>query len=312
MSKSTTNGPVYKWGEVKDKILKGVSYTPGSPFNYRHQLRIKVTTSTLIYTFWDFAKCVHSGQIQGTETAIWEELNSELNRQSLLQIPCVSVSVSVWNDMSVLLRPENSSTVPLDTLNRALREQPDKIRKDLQVNGVYGFTAMPCDASKLFIFGIPLGYAIKGALARFPKDWIKVAWFGPTATPLMAHFNAGLTQNLYHTILLQNTAISLMIQSGKLKFLQQDKALVEAQPISQNSISRIKGVYSYFSPGDIKHFIHPLEASNTYAATLRTCIQALNVTTDVQIIPSLKIKLAGIPDDVQLQDMFPTGLPWQA
>ena len=157
-------------------MLKGASYALGNPFNYRHQLRIKVSSNSLIYTFWDFTKCVHSGLIQGTEPGIWEEFSSELHRRNVSQIPCVSVCISVWSDMPMLLRPESNASVPLDMVNRALREQPDKIRRDLQANGIYSFTAMPCDTSRLFIFGVPLGYVLKGALSKFPEEWAKVAW----------------------------------------------------------------------------------------------------------------------------------------
>ena len=186
MSKNAVKGPAYRWSEVREKVLKGASYALGNPFNYRHQLRIKVSSNSLIYTFWDFTKCVHSGLIQGTEPGIWEEFSSELHRRNVSQIPCVSVCISVWSDMPMLLRPESNASVPLDMVNRALREQPDKIRRDLQANGIYSFTAMPCDTSRLFIFGVPLGYVLKGALSKFPEEWAKVTFKAyPSGTPKM-------------------------------------------------------------------------------------------------------------------------------
>ena len=309
MSQNAVKVPTYKWSEVREKVLNGVNYAPGNPFNYRHQLRIKVTSSSLIYTFWDFAKCVRSGLIQGTEVSLWEEIHSELRRFSISEIPCVSVCVSVWSDMPILLRPESNTTVPLDIVNRALREQPDKIRRDLQVNGIYGFTAMPCDTSKLFIFGVPLGYVLKGALSKFPKEWAKVAWYGPTAIPML-NSCAEMAHNHYHTVLLKTAALSMMIQDGKLRFLQQDRALVEDQPISQGSISRFKSVYSYFAQGEVKHLLYPTDVSLAWANTLRSCIQGMGVASDVQLVPANKLNLPGIPEETFVQDMFPTGLPW--
>jgi hypothetical protein len=211
--------------------------------------------------------------------------------------------------MPMLLRPESNASVPLDMVNRALREQPDKIRRDLQANGIYSFTAMPCDTSRLFIFGVPLGYVLKGALSKFPKEWAKVAWYGPTAIPML-NSCADTANNLYHTVLLKTAALSMMIQGGKLRFLQQDRALVEDQPISQGSISRLKSVYSYFSPGEVKHLLYPTGVSAAWADTLRSCIQGMGVASDVQLVPTSKLKLPGIPDEAFVQDMFPTGLPW--
>ena len=309
MSKNAVKGPAYRWSEVREKVLNGASYAPGNPFNYRHQLRIKVSSNSLIYTFWDFTKCVHSGLIQGTEPGIWEEFSSELHRRNVSQIPCVSVCISVWSDMPMLLRPESNASVPLDMVNRALREQPDKIRRDLQANGIYSFTAMPCDTSRLFIFGVPLGYVLKGALSNFPEEWAKVAWYGPTAIPML-HSCADTANNLYHTVLLKTAALSMMIQGGKLRFLQQDRALVEDQPISQGSISRLKSVYNYFSPGEVKHLLYPTGVSAAWADTLRSCIQGMGVASDVQLVPTSKLKFPGIPDEAFVQDMFPTGLPW--
>jgi hypothetical protein len=83
--------------------------------------------------------------------------------------------------------------------------------------------AMPCDSSKTFSFGIPLGYALKGTLSKLPKEWAKTAWYGPTAIPTLQQQPG----NLYHTVLLRSTALSMMVQAGKMRFLQQDRALVE-------------------------------------------------------------------------------------
>ena len=309
MSKNAVKIPAYKWSEVREKMLNGVNYAPGNPFHYRHQLRIKVDSNSLLYTFWDFSKCVHSGLIQGSEVSIWEEFSSQLRRYNVSEIPCVSVCVSVWSDMPLLLRPESNTSVPLDIVNRALRDQPDKIRRDLQVNGIYGFTAMPCDTSTLFIFGVPLGYVLKGALSKFPKEWAKVAWYGPTAIPML-NSCADMTNNLYHTVLLKTAALSMMIQGGKLRFLQQDRGLVEDQPISQGSISKLKSVYSYFSQGAVKHLLYPTGVSLTWATTLRSCIQGMGVASDVQLVPANKLKFPGISEENVVQDMFPTGLPW--
>jgi hypothetical protein len=71
VSKNAVKIPAYKWSEVREKMLNGVNYAPGNPFHYRHQLRIKVASNSLLYTFWDFSKCVHSGLIQGSEVSIW-------------------------------------------------------------------------------------------------------------------------------------------------------------------------------------------------------------------------------------------------
>jgi hypothetical protein len=121
---------------------------------------------------------------------------------------------------------------------------------------------------------------------------------------------ADTSNNLYHTVLLKTAALSMMILGGQLRFLQQDRALVEDQPISQGSISRLKSVYSYFAPGEVKHLLYPTDVSVAWANTLRSCIQGMGVASDVQLVPTSKMKLPGIPDEAFVQDMFPTGLPW--
>jgi hypothetical protein len=307
VSRSANKPPAYDWKEVRERLLKGVTYAPGNPFHYRHQLRLKVSSNALIFTFWDFAKCMHSALLQGGETSLWEQFDLEVRRRNIFEIPCVSVCASVWSDMPILLRPDPNASVPLDIVNRALREHPEKIRRDLQVNGIYGFTAMPCDSSKTFIFGVPLGYALKGALSKLPKEWAKTAWYGPTAIPTLQQQQPG---NFYHTVLLRSTALSMMVQAGKMRFLQQDRALVEDQPISQGSLSRLKSVYSYFAPGEVKHLLYPIEVSRAWTNTLRACIQGMGAASEVQIVSANKLKVPGVPEDAIIQDMFPTGLPW--
>ena len=307
MSTKTQN---YNWNDVKERILKGVSYAATSPFNYRFQLRLKISPSYLAYSFWDMDKCSFSGCIQSVEIAAWEELFAVLAKNKVLDIPCVSVGISIWNEMQMLVRPEANTDAPLDIINKALRDQPDKVRKDLQVNGLYAFTALACDTSKMFIFGLPIGYVTKGAIAKFPKDWAKVVWYGPTAIPTQQLKNLE-SEASFHTVLLKNSAVSLIVQNGKLKFMQQDKMLNETQAIAQGSISRIKSVYSYFNPGELRHFLYPIEVSTAWAATLKACIQGLNVASRIDIVPGLTYKLAGTPDELFIQDMFPTGLPWQ-
>lgn len=305
MNKNANKPPAYRWSYVKEKLLNGVTYATGNPFQYRYQLRLKVTSNSLVYTFWDFNKCVHAGVINGVESSLWEQFDGEIHRRGMFEIPCVSVCASIWSEMPILLRPDANASVPLDIVNKGLREQPDKIRRDLQVNGLYGFTAMPCDSSKIFIFGVPLGYALKGALAKLPKEWAKASWYGPTAIPPLQREGT-----IYHTILLKQAALSMLVQDGKLRFLQQDRALIEDQPISQGSLARLKSVYAYFSPGQIKHLLHPVDVKMAWVSTLKACIQGMGIASDVQIAGPSKFKVPGIPDNTLVQDMFPTGLPW--
>ena len=77
----------------------------------------------------------------------------------------------------------SNASDPLDIVNKGLREQPDKIRRDLQVNGLYGFTAMPCDSSKIFIFGVPLGHALKVRWPSCPKNGPRQAGMAPPPFP---------------------------------------------------------------------------------------------------------------------------------
>lgn len=310
MKTKTNSKPAYSWAVVKEKILKGTSYPTGFAFNYRFQLRIKSTPNALFYTFWDFSKCTQSGAVSGTETVAWPDLFNLLKAQGILDVPCVGVGVSVWNDLPLLLRLEKNAAVSLDVINSGLRTQPETIRRDLQSNGIYGFTALECDTTKLFIFGIPLGYTIKEQLSKFPESWSKVIWSGPTAVPMWQAFSQNSEASLYHTVLLKNTSISLMTQGGKIKFLQQDRGLVEDQPITQGSLTKLRSVYNYFPPGEIKHLLYPVEASITWVGNLRTSIQDMRTASDVQIVAPAKLKYNGIDESIMLQDMFPTGLPW--
>ena len=56
----------------------------------------------------------------------------ELEQKGISSIPCVGVGVSVWNDNPVLLRLETNPAMALDVVNRALRAQPQTVRRDLQ------------------------------------------------------------------------------------------------------------------------------------------------------------------------------------
>ena len=300
----------YSWPEVKSKILKGVSYPLGVVFNYRYQLRIKALPDVLYWTFWDFKRCINSGTITGTEAASWSELLAQLRREGLSDIPCVGVGVSVWNDLPLLLRLEKNTAVSLDVINNGLRTQPESIRKDLQSNGIYGFTALECDSSKLFIFGIPLGYTLKEQLSKLPAQWAKAVWNGPCGFPMWQTFNTDPVASLYHTVLLKNSAVSLMTSGGNIKFLQQDRGLIEEQPITQGSLTKLRSVYNYFPAGEIRHLLYPVEASITWVGNLRTSIQEMRVAADVQIVVPAKLKYPNIDESILLQDMFPTGLPW--
>jgi hypothetical protein len=208
----------------------------------------------------------------------------------------------------MLVRPENSAA-PLDMVNKALREQPERIRKDLQINGIYGFTAIPCDASRLYIFGLPLGYPLKGALAKFPATWAKFCWYGPAA---VAFKDLPPDENLFHTVLLRNVAVSLVTYKGKLRFILQDKILTENQTISQGSLSRIKSVYSYFERGELNHRLYQVEVGDAWVANLKSCIQGLGSAGRIDIIQPPNSKIANVPDGLFIQDLFPGGMPNEA
>ncbi len=231
----------------------------------------------------------------------------DLEKKGISSIPCVGVGVSVWNDNPVLLRIESNPTVALGVVNRALRAQPQTVRRDLQANGLYGYTAMACDTSKTFIFGLPVGHVVRERLAKLPLSWACAAWFGPTAVPF---FRDVAEDHAYHTVLVRNAAISLMTEKGVLRFFQQDRALMEGQPISQSSLAKLRSVYSYFPKGQIVHQLYPLDASLTWASTLRKGIQAMNYAAHVRIVSVEKLKFPKIADEAGLQDMFPGGTPW--
>lgn len=312
MKKGTaTQAPKYNWKEIREKIVRGTNYDLGVPFNYRHQLRIKATPSWVCYTFWDYNQCVKTNMFQGEEKNIWEELQSDLAQQGILAQPCVGVSISVWNDFQVLFRPEANPTLALTLINRALRTQPETIRRDLSANGIYSYTAMECDEKKLFIFGLPLGYTVKEMVGRFPTGWATAIWFGPVALPFYQAFTQKMDGSNYHTVLTKGGAINLMIQNGVLRFFQQDKSLTEEQPISANSLTKFKNIYSYFQQGEIRHVLHPIDVSLTWVNTLRTCIQSLNWVKEIMILPPTTLGLPNLPDNLVLQDMFPTGMPWR-
>lgn len=309
MKNGTQRAAAYQWPLIKAKLAKGISYATGSPFNYRYQLRIKSTPAAVYYTFWDCAKCVDAGQFQAAEEAAWDQLMLELERKAINSIPCVGVGVSVWNDHPVLLRLESNPAVALGALNRALRDQPQSVRRDLQSNGPYGYTAMACGASKIFIFGLPVGCALRERLSRLPLGWACAAWFGPAAVP---YFRDTAGEHSYHSVLARDAAISLLTEKGVLRFFQQDRALVEGSPIPQSSLAKIKSVYSYFPKGQIVHHLHPLGVDLTWVNTLRKSIQAINCAAEVRIVPAATLKFPKITDEVSLQDMFPGGTPWKA
>jgi len=309
MKNGTPSAAACQWPLLKAKLAKGAAYAIGSPFNYRYQLRIKSTPAALYYTFWDYARCAESGQFQAVEGPAWDQLLLELEQKGVRAIPCVGVGVSVWNDNPVLLRLERNLAAGLDAVNRALRAQPQTVRRDLQANGLYGYTAMASDASKIFIFGLPVGYAVRERLAQLPMSWACAAWFGPSAAPFYREAGG---ERLYHTALVRDAAISLMTENGVLRFFQQDRALVEGQPISQSSLAKLRSVYSYFPKGQIVHQLYPLEVSLTWASTLRKGIQSMNCAAEVRIVAAAKLKFPGIAGEVGLQDMFPGGTPWNA
>ena len=132
MKKGTPSAVAGPWPLLKAKLAKGAAYAIGNPFNYRYQLRIKSTPAAAYYTFWDYDQCAESGQIQAAEGPAWDQLMLELERKGIRSIPCVGVGVSVWNDHPVLLRLESKPAVALDAVNRALRVQPQTVRRDLQ------------------------------------------------------------------------------------------------------------------------------------------------------------------------------------
>jgi hypothetical protein len=307
MKNGIQSAVAYQWPLIKAKLAKGAAYATGSPFNYRYQLRIKSTPAAVYYTFWDYAKCTESGQFQAAEEPAWDQLMLELEQKGISSIPCVGVGVSVWNDNPVLLRLETNPAMALDVVNRALRAQPQTVRRDLQANGLYGYTAMARDTSKIFIFGLPVGYAVRERLAKLPMTWACGAWFGPTAAPF---FRDAGGERIYHTVLVHGAAISLMTENGVLRFFQQDRAVMEGQPISQSSLAKLRSVYSYFPKGQIVHQLYPLDVSFTWVSTLRKCIQAMNYAVEVRIVAAAKLKFPGIADEVGLQDMFPGGTPW--
>jgi hypothetical protein len=307
MKKGTPSAVACQWPLLKSKLAKGAAYATGNPFNYRYQLRIKSTPSAVYYTFWDYAQCTESGQFQAAEGPAWDQLMLELERKGVRSIPCVGVGVSVWTAHPVLLRLESKPAVALDAVNRALRAQPQTVRRDLQANGLYAYTAMACDTSKIFIFGLPVGYAVRERLAQLPMSWACAAWFGPTAAPFYREAGG---ERIYHTMLVRDAAISLMTEHGGLRFFQQDRAVMEGQPILQSSLAKLRSVYSYFPKGQIVHQLYPLEVSLTWASTLRKGIQSLNCAAEVRIVAPAKLKFPGIADEVGLQDMFPGGTPW--
>jgi hypothetical protein len=308
MKKGTPSAVACQWPLLKAKLAKGTAYATGNPFNYRYQLRIKSTPAAAYYTFWDYDQCAESGQFQVAEGPAWDQLMLELERKGIRSIPCVGVGVSVWNEHPVLLRLERKPAVALDAVNRALRAQPQTVRRDLQANGLYGYTAMACDTSKIFIFGLPVGFAVRERLAQLPMSWACAVWFGPTAAPF--YREAGGEERIYHTVLVRGAAISLMTEHGGLRFFQQDRAVMEGQPILQSSLAKLRSVYSYFPKGQIVHQLYPLEVSLTWANTLRKGIQFMNCAAEVRIVAVAKLKFPGIADEVGLQDMFPGGTPW--
>ncbi|MCX6916107.1 MAG: hypothetical protein NT167_24200, partial [Verrucomicrobia bacterium] len=215
MKKGTPSAAACQWPLLKAKLVKGAAYAIGNPFNYRYQLRIKSTPAAAYYTFWDYDQCAESGQFQAAEGPAWDqlmlELELELEQKGIRSIPCVGVGVSVWNDHPVLLRLESNPAGGLDAVNRALRAQPQTVRRDLQANSLHGYTAMACDASKIFIFGLPVGCAVRERLAQLPMNWACAAWFGPTAAPF---YREASGERIYHTVLVRGAAISLMTENG--------------------------------------------------------------------------------------------------
>lgn len=307
MRNGTSSVVTYQWPLIKAQLAKGTVCATGSPFNYRYQLRVKSTPATLYFTFWDFAKCIESGQFLGAEDAAWDQFGLELENRGISAIPCVGVGVSVWNHHPMLVRTERDSALTLDALNRALRAKPQSVRRDLQANGIYGYAAMACNQSKWLIFGLPIGHTVRERLARLPPSWACAAWFGPVAVPFFQDIPG---EHLYHTVLLRDSAISVMTENGVLRFFQQDRALVEGQPVSQGALAKFKSVYSYFPRGRIVHHLHPADASLTWANNLRKCIQSTGYAAEVRIVPSAKLQFPGIAGDASLQDMFPGGAPW--
>ena len=51
MNKNANKPPAYRWSYVKEKLLNGVTYATGNPFQDRYQLRLKVTSSSLVIPF---------------------------------------------------------------------------------------------------------------------------------------------------------------------------------------------------------------------------------------------------------------------
>ena len=307
MKNGSPSKAAYQWPLIKAQLAEGTAYAVGSPFNYRYQLRVKSIPAALYFTFWDYAKCIESGEFLADEGAAWEQFVLELEKQGISSIPCVGVGVSVWNDNPVLVRTERNPALTLDAINRALRAQPQTVRRDLQASGRYSYTAMACDPSKLFIFGLPISHTIRERLARLPLNWACAAWFGPVAVPF---FRDTPGEHLYHTVLLRESAISLMTEKGLLRFFQQDRALVEDQPVSQSSLAKFKNVYSYFLKGRIVHHLYPVGVGPAWVNTLCKRLQAINCAAEVRIVPAARLQFPKIADDVSLQDMFPGGTPW--
>lgn len=305
MKNGADNEAGYSWRQIKTKLAREVACATGSPFNYRYQLRIKAIPGTVYFTFWDYAKCIDSGQHQGSETSAWDNLLLDLQKKGISAIPCVGVGVSVWSNQPVLVRPESSASAALDAVNRALRTQPETVRRDLLPKGPYAYTAMACNGAKIVVFGLPVSPILREALIKLPGNWARAVWFGPSA---IAFFRAAAGAMLYHTVLTRDGAASLMTENGALRFFQQDRTLMEGQPISQDSLTKLKSVYNYFPKGQIVHRLYPVDVSPAWASTLRRCLQSMNCAPDVRIVAITKLKFPNITDDVS--DMFPGGTPW--
>lgn len=307
MKNGANNAAGYSWPQIKTQLTRAVTYATGSSFNYRYQLRIKATPASVHFTFWDYAQCIHSGQHQGSEASAWNEFLLNLQKKGISALACVGVGVSVWSNQPVLLRPESKAAVALDAVNRALRTQPETVRRDLQPKGPYAYTAMAWDAAKIVVFGLPVSHILREGIAKLPGNWARAVWFGPCAIPF---FQATTGAMLYHTVLTRSGTVSLMTENGTLRFFQQDRTLMEDQPISQDSLTKLKSVYNYFPKGQIVHRLYPVEVSPAWAGTLRRCLQSMNCAADVRIGGTAKLKFPNITDDVSLQDMFPGGTPW--
>lgn len=211
---------------------------PATPFQYRHQLRLKITPGCIWAAWLDNGRL--KDLLQFKPDAAAHALRQWLEAHAWLHQPRAGVSISLWPDKLLLLRnwtaPEN---VSMQFIHRQVITQPETLRPDLFPD--YRYCLMTRKEGNGLLLGIHPPQTCLDLIQVFPPQWPVILWHGPcsftTSTPLPPPG----TQYL-HILLTAQGALYLIHDTYGVKHVFQDRALLPGSECLHDSKKQLENL----------------------------------------------------------------------